>query len=98
MTVGMFNVITFIGGAGQQTAWLADTANIALYTVFSVFCFVAPACLNYFGLRIDVVCWRYWIRSLCSPALWCFNHTGNVPFVIFGGCWCGLSAALALVC
>jgi hypothetical protein len=51
LTVGMYNVITFLGGAGQQTAYLPDVANIALYTVFTVACLVAPACLSYFGLR-----------------------------------------------
>lgn len=92
MTVGMFNVITFIGGAGQQSAWLSDTSNIALYTVFSVFCFVAPACLNYFGLRATLCAGGIGYAAYAA-SLWCFNHTGNVPFVIFGGCWCGLSAA-----
>lgn len=93
MTVGMFNVITFIGGAGQQSAWLSDNSNIALYTVFSVFCFVAPAFLNFFGLRITLCAGGFGYASYAA-SLWCFNHTGNVPFVIFGGCWCGLSAAL----
>lgn len=92
MTVGMYNVITFIGGAGQQTAWLASMANIALYTVFVAFCFVAPACLNFFGLR-PVLCFGGFGYAAYAASLWCFNHTGNVPFVIFGGCWCGLSAA-----
>ncbi|KAI1771448.1 MFS general substrate transporter [Hypoxylon cercidicola] len=92
MTVGMYNVVTFIGGAGQQTAWLSDMSNIALYTVFSAFCFVAPAFLNYFGLRITLCVGGIGYSSYVA-SLWCFNHTGNVPFVIFGGCWCGLSAA-----
>lgn len=92
MTVGMFNVITFIGGAGQQTAWLSDISNIALYTVFSTFCFVAPACLNYFGLRTTLCAGGIGYASYAA-SLWCYNHTANVPFVIFGGCWCGLSAA-----
>lgn len=93
LTVGMFNVITFIGGAGQQTAWLSDTANIALYTVFSFFCFFAPAALNFFGLRATLCAGGFGYASYAA-SLWCFNHTGNVGFVIFGGCWCGFSAAL----
>lgn len=32
-----------------------------------------------------------------QASLWCFNHTGNVGFVIFGGAWCGLSAAFLWV-
>ncbi|KPI36832.1 UNC93-like protein [Cyphellophora attinorum] len=92
MTVGMYNVLTFIGGAGQQTAYLSDVSNIALYTVFSVFCLVAPACLNYFGLR-PTLCFGGLGYAAYAASLWCFNYTGNVPFVIFGGAWCGLSAA-----
>lgn len=92
MTVGMYNVVTFLGGAGQQTAWLSDMANIALYTVFTAFCLVAPACLNFFGLRATL-CFGGFGYAAYVASLWCYNHTGNVPFVIFGGCWCGLSAA-----
>ncbi|KKY25268.1 hypothetical protein UCRPC4_g01907 [Phaeomoniella chlamydospora] len=90
--IGMYNVITFIGGAGQQTAYLSDVANIALYTVFTVFCLIAPACLNFFGLRATL-CFGGFGYAAYAASLWCYNHTGNVPFVIFGGCWCGLSAA-----
>lgn len=50
-TVGMYTVLVNIGGAGQATAELSDKANIALYTVFLVFCLVAPGCLTYFGMR-----------------------------------------------
>ena len=101
LTVGMYNVITFLGGAGQQTAYLSDVANIALYTVFTVSCLVAPACLNYFGLRATLCFggfgWALFFdvqRNLLTvmnryaayaSSLWCFNHTGNTGFVIFGG-------------
>ncbi|OAL39951.1 hypothetical protein AYO20_00864 [Fonsecaea nubica] len=92
MTVGMYNVLTFLGGAGQQTAYLSDISNIALYTVFSVLCLIAPACLNYFGLR-PTLCFGGLGYAAYAASLWCYNYTGNVPFVVFGGCWCGLSAA-----
>jgi hypothetical protein len=92
MTVGMYNVLTFLGGAGQQTAYLSDISNIALYTVFSVFCLIAPACINYFGLR-PTLCFGGLGYAAYAASLWCYNYTGNVPFVVFGGCWCGLSAA-----
>ena len=92
LTVGMYNVITFLGGAGQETAYLSDVANIALYTVFTVFCLVSPACLNYFGLR-STLCFGGFGYAAYAASLWCFNHTRNEPFVIFGGAWCGLSAA-----
>lgn len=92
MTVGMYNVIIFLGGAGQQTAYLADISNVALYSVFTVFCMIAPACLNYFGLRLALFAGGLGYAAYAA-SLWCYNYTGNVPFVIFGGCWCGLSAA-----
>jgi len=92
MTVGMYTVIIVLGGAGQQTAYLSDVSNIALYTVFAVFCLIAPACLNYFGLRPTLFFGGIGYAAYAA-SLWCYNYTGNVPFVIFGGCWCGLSAA-----
>jgi MFS family permease len=93
LTVGTYNVITFLGGAGQQTAYLSDVANITLYTVFAAFCIVAPAALNYFGLRLTL-CFGGFGYAAYAASLWCFNHTGNTGFVIFGGAWCGLSAAM----
>jgi hypothetical protein len=93
LTVGTYNVIYFLGGAGQQTEYLSDVSNIALYTVFSAFSFVAPATLNYFGLRLTL-CFGGFGYAAYASSLWCFNHTGNTPFVIFGGAWCGLSAAM----
>lgn len=92
MTVGMYNVIIYLGGAGQQTAYLSDVSNIALYVVFTCFCLIAPACLNFFGLR-PTLCFGGVGYAAYAASLWCYNYTGNVPFVIFGGCWCGLSAA-----
>ncbi|EXJ84578.1 hypothetical protein A1O3_05248 [Capronia epimyces CBS 606.96] len=92
LTVGMYHVITAMGGAGQQTATLADGANITLYTVFTVFCFVSPACLNYFGMRATL-CFGAVGYAAYASSLWCYNRTGNEGFVYFGGAWNGLSAA-----
>ena len=93
LTVGTYNVITFLGGAGQQTAWLADWANIVLYIVFSVFCFVAPATLNWLGLPVTLFIGGFGYAAYAA-SLWCFNHTHNTGFVLFAGGWCGLSAAM----
>ncbi|KAK9776468.1 putative DUF895 domain membrane protein [Seiridium cardinale] len=92
MTVGAYNVITFIGGAEQQTAWLSDIANIALYTVFTMPCLIEPASLNFFGLR-TALCFGGFGYAAYGASLRCYNRTGNVPFVVFGGCWCGVPAA-----
>lgn len=96
MTVGMYHVITSMGGAGQQTAYLADTANITLYSVFLGFTLVAPACLNYFGIRATL-CFGGLGYAAYAASLWCYNHTHNQSFVIFGGAWNGLSAAFLWV-
>ena len=96
LTVGMYNVITQLGGAGQQNAFLSDVSNIALYVVFLVFCLVAPASLNYFGLRA-CLCFGGFGYAAYAASFWCYNHTRNTPFVVFGGCWCGLSAAFLWV-
>ncbi len=57
-----------------------------------VFCLANPACLNYFGLRTSL-CFGSIGYAAYAASLWCYNRTGNEPFVIFGGAWCGLSAA-----
>lgn len=69
LTVGMYNVITFLGGAGQETTYLSDIANISLYTVFTVFCLISPACLNYFGLRASL-CFGGFGYAAYAASLW----------------------------
>lgn len=93
LTVGTYNVITFLGGGGQQSPWLANWANIVLYIVFSAFCFIAPATLNYLGLRLTLFIGGFGYAAYAA-SLWCYNHTQNVGFVLFGGAWCGMSAAM----
>lgn len=88
----MYNVITFLGGAGQPTAHLSSLANISLYTIFTLACPLAPATLHHFGLQ-RTLCFGSLGYAAYGASLWSYNHDGNVGFVIFGGCWCGLSAA-----
>ncbi|KAL5318582.1 hypothetical protein ACEPPN_013644 [Leptodophora sp. 'Broadleaf-Isolate-01'] len=92
LTVGMYHVLSALGGAGQVTAYLADMASIALYAVFAFFALIAPPCLNYFGIRYTL-CFGGIGYAVYAASLWCFNHTGNESFVIFAGAWNGLSAA-----
>ena len=88
----MYSVVTNLGGAGQKTAYLSDVSNLTLYAVFAFFCLIAPACLNYFALRISL-CFGGIGYAAYVASLWCYNHTHNTGFVIFGGAWNGLSAA-----
>ncbi|RDW64122.1 hypothetical protein BP5796_10624 [Coleophoma crateriformis] len=93
LTVGMYHVLSALGGAGQQTAYLADMASITLYAVFAAFALLAPAILSYFGIRITLFLGGLGYAAYAA-SLWCFNHTKNKPFVYFGGAWNGFSAAL----
>jgi hypothetical protein len=71
LTVGMYNVITFLGGAGQQTAYLSDVANIALYTVFTVACSRCSGLSELFWIAWYSMLW--WFRvSPDSTTFWRF--------------------------
>jgi hypothetical protein len=96
MTAGIYQVITALGGAGQQSPHLADSASITLFSIFMAFTLMAPAVLNYFGIRLTLAFGSLGYAAY-SASLWCYNHTHNQPFVIFGGAWCGLSAAFLWV-
>ncbi|OQV05104.1 hypothetical protein CLAIMM_09897 [Cladophialophora immunda] len=96
MTAGIYQVITALGGAGQQSPHLADSASITLFSVFMAFTLMAPAALNYFGIRLTLSFGSLGYAAY-SASLWCYNHTHNQPFVVFGGAWCGLSAAFLWV-
>lgn len=96
MTAGIYQVITALGGAGQESAHLADSASITLFSIFMGFTLLAPAVLNYFGIRLTLGVGSLGYAAYAA-SLWCYNHTGNQPFVIFGGAWCGFSAAFLWV-
>lgn len=96
MTAGIYQVITALGGAGQQSPHLADSASITLFSVFMGLTLIAPATLNYLGIRLTLSIGSLGYAAYAA-SLWCYNHTHNQPFVIFGGAWCGLSAAFLWV-
>lgn len=93
LAVGMFGVLSNLGGAGQVDPIIADDANIILYSVFAGVALFSGSLISYFGVRIclSVGGMGY---ALYGAAFWCYNNTQNKGFVLFGGAACGVGAAL----
>ncbi|KAF8907765.1 major facilitator superfamily domain-containing protein [Mucidula mucida] len=93
LVVGMFNVMASLGGAGQVDATTADNSNTVLYALFAVIALVSGPICNYLGPKVTLAFGGVGY-ALYAASFWCYNHTANDGFVLFGGAACGIAAAL----
>lgn len=93
MCPGMFNAINGLGGAGQITPQVADNANVAVYSTFSVVGFFAGSFANRLGLRLTLsfggLGYLIYVSSYLS-----YNRNANAAFVYFAGALLGVCAGL----
>ncbi|PMD47380.1 hypothetical protein L207DRAFT_522788 [Hyaloscypha variabilis F] len=81
LTVGTYNVITFLGGAGQQTAYLSDGEHLP-----NLVCYAFDGSSKLYismGFEFPLV-----VASILPTQVRCGVST--IPVT----CWCGLSAAM----
>ncbi|OZJ06754.1 hypothetical protein BZG36_00262 [Bifiguratus adelaidae] len=93
LAVGMFLVLTSLGGAGQLNATTADNANTILYVLFAVVSIIAGPIVNAMGPRITLSLGALGY-ALYGASFWSYNQDFNSGFVLFGGAACGVGAAL----
>ncbi|KAI5831396.1 MFS general substrate transporter [Schizophyllum commune Tattone D] len=93
LVVGMFNVLGSIGGAGQLDATTADNSNTVLYALFAAIALISGPVCNYLGPKVTLAFGGVGY-ALYAASFWCFNHTANDGFVMFGGAACGVAAGL----
>ena len=90
---GMFNATNGLGGGGQLDATVADNANVAVYSTFSIIGFFAGSIVNRLGIRLTLsfggLGYFLYIASYLS-----YNHNANAGFVTFAGAFLGLCAGL----
>lgn len=93
MCPGMFNALNGLGGGGQFSATVADNANVALYSTFSVVGFFAGSFANRLGLKLTLsfggLGYFLYVASYLS-----YNHNANSGFVYFAGAFLGVCAGL----
>lgn len=93
MCPGMFNALNGLGGGGLFSATVADNANVALYSTFSVVGFFAGPIANRLGIRLTLsfggLGYFLYVASYLS-----YNHNANVGFVYFAGALLGVCAGL----
>lgn len=90
--LGMFLVLTSLGGAGQLDAHTADNSNTILYVLFAVVSIVAGPIVNALGPRITLSLGALGY-ALYGASFWSYNQDLNSGFVLFGGAACGVGAA-----
>ncbi|EME85649.1 uncharacterized protein MYCFIDRAFT_41313 [Pseudocercospora fijiensis CIRAD86] len=92
LVVGIFNVLSALGGGGQVNPKTSNNANTILYSLFAAFSLVAGSVTNYLGPKWTLATGGVGY-SLLAASFWCYNHTKNRGFVYLGGATCGISAA-----
>ncbi|KAI0181766.1 MFS general substrate transporter [Hypoxylon sp. FL1284] len=90
---GMYNALTGLGGGGQVDPTVQDHASTALYSVFAVVGFLSGSVANKLGIQVTLTIGGLGYCIYAASFL-CFNHTGNVGFVIFAGAYLGVCAGL----
>ena len=90
---GMFNAISGMGAAGQESAKAADAANVGLYSTFSVVGFFAGTFTNKLGIKTAL---SFGGLGYCiyTASFLCYNHTQNFGFTVFAGVLLGCCAGL----
>ena len=90
---GMFNAVNGLGGGGQLNATVADNANVAVYSTFSIVGFFAGSLVNRLGIKLTLsfggLGYCLYIASYLS-----YNHDANGGFVTAAGAILGLCAGL----
>ncbi|GAD92151.1 conserved hypothetical protein [Paecilomyces variotii No. 5] len=92
LVVGMFNVLSALGGGGQVDPTTSNNANTILYSLFCVFALMSGSVCNFLGPKITLASGGIGY-SLLSASFWSYNHNKNQGFVYFGGAMCGVAAA-----
>ncbi|KXT12607.1 hypothetical protein AC579_367 [Pseudocercospora musae] len=92
LVVGIFNVLSALGGGGQVNPETSNNANTILYSLFAAFSLLAGSVTNYLGPKWTLATGGIGY-SLLAASFWCYNHTQNRGFVYLGGATCGISAA-----
>lgn len=93
MCPGMFNALNGLGGGGLLTATVADNANVAVYSTFSVVGFFAGPIANRLGIKLTLsfggLGYFLYVASYLS-----YKHNANAGFVYFAGALLGVCAGL----
>jgi hypothetical protein len=92
LVVGMFNVLSALGGGGQVDPTTSNNANTILYSLFTFFALTAGSVVNFLGPKVTLAMGGVGY-SLLSASFWSYNHNSNAGFVYFGGAMCGIAAA-----
>ncbi|KAJ5730686.1 uncharacterized protein N7483_005194 [Penicillium malachiteum] len=92
LVVGMFNVLSALGGGGQVDPTTSNNANTILYSLFCAFALVSGSVCNFLGPKVTLAAGGIGY-SLLSASYWSYNNNSNQAFVYFGGAMCGVAAA-----
>ena len=92
LVVGMFNVLSALGGGGQVDPSTSNNSSTILYALFALFSLFAGSVCNLLGAKYSVASGGVGY-SMLAASYWCYNHTKNKGFVYFGGATCGVAAA-----
>ncbi|KAH3902417.1 related to DUF895 domain membrane protein [Saccharomycodes ludwigii] len=98
---GCFNALSGLGGAGLSSATLANKANIALNSTFSVVGFFSGTFVNTFGVKPSLIfggsgyciyVLAFLLHKVCNKSD--AQITAVNGFIVFAGAWLGVCAGM----
>jgi MFS family permease len=82
-----------LGGGGEQSPWLVNTANALTFCLMVLTCTFSGVFVKYIGIRWTLILGA---AGYCpfAAGLYCNNRFGSAWFVLFGAACCGLGAGI----
>ena len=90
---GIWGAMNSLGGGGEESPWLVDTANALTFCLMVLTCALSGVFLKYIGIKwtliLDAAGYCPYAAGLC-----CNNRYQTEWFVLLGAALCGLGAGL----
>ena len=90
---GIWGAMNALGGGGEESPWLVDTANALTFCLMVLTCAFSGVFVKYIGIRWTLVLGAAGYAPYAA-GLYCNNRFGTSWFVLFGAACCGLGAGL----
>ncbi|KAK4553794.1 hypothetical protein LTR86_008969 [Recurvomyces mirabilis] len=90
---GIWDAMNSLGGGGEESPWLVDTANALTFCLMVLTCALSGVFVKYIGIKWTLILGA---AGYCpfAAGLYCNNRYGTSWFVLLGAALCGLGAGL----
>lgn len=90
---GIWGAMNSLGGGGEQSPWLVNSANALTFCLMVLTCTFASVFVKYIGIKWTLILGAAGYAPFAA-GLYCNNRFGSSWFVLFGAACCGLGAGI----